>query len=170
MRQPVIPFRDDFDGGMMSKIVKTLDFVRDSVHDLYRFLKGGEPTPEAVNSLAEFLSDREDLPPERWVSEICPSPRLSGETVVFAHEFFVSMGIPFGKVRPGDRLKDDLHIRETLQDDWDYDLQQAFKERFGKRIVFRKGSPGVSVADLLLFLQAAIDEGRNELPQDSTHQ
>lgn len=148
----------------MSRIIKTVDLVKDLFYDLYRFLKGGEPTPEALTSLAEVLSDREDLSRDRWISEIRSKSTVSDEAAIFAYEFFVDMGIPIGRVRLGDRLKDDLHIRETLPDDWDYDLQQAFRERFGKRIVFRRGSPWVTVSDILALLHETIGGRRNELP------
>lgn len=148
----------------MSKMSNAANSAKDVLQDLHRFLKGGQPIPEAADKLGDFLSNREDLPSENWVSSAGCDPNVSSEIVVFAYEFFVSMGIPFGKVRPGDRLKDDLHLGEVLQDDWDYDLHQVFKERFGKRLKTKRQMPVATMADLLLHLQQALSEGRSPSP------
>ncbi len=132
--------------------------AKEILQDVYRFLKGGQPIPEAADRLAEFLSSRDDLPSENWSSSVGPVPGVSSDVVVFAYEFFVSMGVPFGRVRPSDRLKDDLHLGEVLNDDWDYDLHQVFKERFGRRLKSNRRLPVVTVADLLLYLQQTVEK------------
>ena len=144
----------------MSKMSNAANSAKEVLQELYRFLKGGQPIPEAADKLAEFLSNRVDLSSENWGSSLGCDPNVSSEIVAFTYEFFVSRGIPFGKVRPGDRLKDDLHLGEVLQDDWDYDLHQVFKERFGKRLKTKHQLPVAIVADLLLYLQYALSEGR----------
>jgi hypothetical protein len=67
--------------------------AKEILQDLYRFLKGGQPTPEAADRLAEFLSSRDDLPLESWSSGEGSLPGMSSDVVGFAYEFFVSMGI-----------------------------------------------------------------------------
>jgi hypothetical protein len=125
---------------------------------MHRYAQGGDPVPEALDSLVEFLSNRQELPSEQWVFGVLSSTSVSREIAVFAYDFFASFHIPIGKIRCGDRVKGDLHFNEALQDDWDEELVDEFKRRFGKNIAFTRWPPIATLGDLLLFLQGNITE------------
>jgi len=91
-------------------------FLRESLRDLLRYARGGDPIPEALEAQAQFLSNREELSSEKWIADALGSVNVRPEIVAFAYEFFASFNIPVGKIRCSDRLKDDLHFKEALQD------------------------------------------------------
>jgi hypothetical protein len=123
--------------------------------DFLRYSRGGGPVPQALDAQAEFLSSREELPSEGWVAEALGSVNVRPEIAGYAYEFFASFNIPIGKIRCSDRLKDDLHFKEALQDDWDLELNDDFKQRFKGNL---GGWPHIeTVGDLLLFLDRAQD-------------
>lgn len=144
----------------MSRITHALRSAKQFFREMHRYAQGGDPIPEALDALAEFLSNREELSSEDWVSEVLGSASVSREIAVFAHDFFGSFHIPIGKIRSGDRVRDDLHLNEALQDDWDEELVDEFKRRFGKNLAFTRWPSIVTVGDLLLFLQGKIAEQR----------
>ena len=133
------------------------------IREMHRYAQGGDPVPEAMDSLAEFLSNREELSSEEWVTEVLRSVSVSREIAVFAYEFFASFHIPVGKVRSGDRVRDDLHFNEALLDDWDEELVDEFKKRFERNLAFTRWPQIDTLADLLLFLQGTIG-GLRPLP------
>ncbi len=124
--------------------------------EMHRYARGGDPVPEALDSIGEFLSDREELSSEDWVSAAIRSVNVSREVAAFAYDFFMSFHIPVGKMRLGDRLMDDLKLNEALQDDWDEDLVDEFKKRFEKNLAFTRWPQIDTIADLLTFLQGTI--------------
>lgn len=113
--------------------------------------------PEALDAQAQFLSNREDLSSEKWVAEVLASVDVRPEIASFAYEFFSGFNIPIGKIRPSDRLKHDLLLKEALPDDCDEDLADEFKRRFNKRL--RRWPHIVTVGDLLLFLDQRASAG-----------
>jgi hypothetical protein len=125
--------------------------------DLFRYTRGGDPIPEALDAQAEFLSGREELSSEKWVAEALGSVNVRPEIARFAHDFFASFNIPIGKIRCSDRLKDDLHLKEALRDDCDEDLVDEFKRRFNRRL--RKWPHIETMGDLLLFLDRRAQDG-----------
>ena len=132
---------------------KYMSFFR----DFLRFSRGGNPVPEALDAQAQFLSNREDLSSEKWVAEVLRSCSVRHQIAAFAYEFFASLNIPIGKIRCNDHLKDHLHLKEALQDDWDEELNDDFKRRF-------KGNLGrwphiLTMSDLLLFLNGQVPAG-----------
>lgn len=131
--------------------------VKGMLWSLYRYLKGGEPVPAALDLMAEFLSGRDDLPFNDWVSEATRDSYVNSEVAGFAYDFFVGCEIPFGKVRGSDRLRNDLHFDEALQDDWDEYLADEFRGRFQEHLSFSAAPRIESIADLLRFLQRTID-------------
>lgn len=138
--------------------MKHMSFFR----DFLRYSRGGYPVPEALDAQARFLSNREELPSEKWVTEALGSVNVRREIATFAYEFFSSLQIPIGKIRCSDRVKGDLHLKEALQDDWDLELDDDFKERF-KRERFERGLGRwpqiVTMGDLLLFLDRRAHDG-----------
>lgn len=125
-------------------------FLRESLRDLLRYTRGGDPVPEALEAQAEFLSNREELSSEKWVAEALGSVNVRREIAGFAYEFFSHFNVQIGKIRCSDRLKNDLHFKEALQDDWDEELVDEFRRRFKKHLW--KWPHIVTMGDLLLFL------------------
>lgn len=142
---------------VMSKIRSVLSSFRQYFRETLRYTRGGEPIPEALDGLAEFLFDREDLSSESWVSDICRDLGVSAEVAAFAFDFFASQGVPIGRVRPGDRLTEDLNLTEALRDDWDVELQIAFAQRFSTRRLFKSGPKITTVSELLLLMQQELN-------------
>jgi hypothetical protein len=135
--------------------------IKEFLQGLYRYLRGGEPVPAALNSMAEFLSGRGDLASDDWIAEATGDSIVGSEVAGFVYDFFVGCQISFGRVRSGDRMKDDLHFNQALQDDWDEYLADAFKARFNQNLSFT-GAPRIeTVGDLLIFLQRALDRKRS---------
>lgn len=124
-------------------------FFRESLRDLFRYTRGGDPIPEALEAQAQFLSNREELSSEKWIADALDSVNVRPEIAAFAYEFFASFNIPIGKIRCSDRLKDDLHFKEALQDDCDEELATDFRRRFKKHLW--KWPQIETMGDLLLF-------------------
>ena len=125
---------------------------------IQHYAQGGDPLPEAVAALSEYLSDREELSRERWVSEILRNDELSSEIAGFTYDFFASFHIPVGRFRTSDRIRGDLNLNEALQDDWDEELVGEFKKRFGRNLAFARWPSIVTVGDLLNVLQQRMPE------------
>lgn len=144
----------------VTKMSDTLRPAKELLRGLYRYLKGGEPIPEALDRMTEFLSGRDDLSRDHWIAGTLRDSIVRDEVAGFAYDVFKDCQIPFGKVRISDRLRDDLQFHEALQDDWDEYLADAFKERFKVSLSFRKTPRIQTVADLLVFLQGTLDQRR----------
>lgn len=125
--------------------------------DFLRYARGGNPVPEALDAQRQFLSDREDLASEKWVIEALASVSVRTEVAAFVYEFFANFHIPIGKIRCSDRLKDDLHFKGALQDDWDEELVDEFRRRFKRHLW--KWPHIVTMGDLLLFLDRRAQDG-----------
>jgi len=143
----------------MGKIAHAFESAMEFLRDMHRYAQGGHPVPAALDALSEFLSRREDLSPEAWVSEVVRNVSVSRDVAVFAHDFFASFNVPAGKIRSGDRVSEDLHLNHALQDDWDEELVDEFKKRFKKNLAFATWPRIETVADLLLFLQQVTEQG-----------
>ena len=130
--------------------------IGDYLRSLWRFLNGGRPVPGTLESVFSLLSSRQELSPSEWSADVTAQVGVSGEIADFMFQFFSSMGIPFGRVRPTDRLGEDLRLTEALQDDWDCELQDAFSLRFRSALVFPRKAPLATVADLLNVMQSAL--------------
>jgi hypothetical protein len=124
--------------------------AREHLRDLLRYTRGGDPIPEALDAQVQFLSDREELSCEKWVAEAVGSVNVRSEIATFAYEFFANFNIPIGKIRCGDRLKDDLQFKEALQDDWDEELADEFRRHFNRQLW--KWPHIETMGNLLLFL------------------
>lgn len=145
----------------MTKMIDTLWPAKGLLRGLYRYLKGGEPIPEALDPMTEFLSGRDDLSRDDWIADALRGSTVRDEVAGFAYDFFADCQIPFGKVRIGDRLRQDLQFHEALQDDWDEYLADAFKERFKVSLTFKRTPRIETVVELLLFLQGTLDQRRH---------
>ena len=137
----------------MSRVRNVLRSLRQYLRETLRYTRGGEPIPEALGGLSEFLSDRDELSCESWVSDVCRDVGVSADVATFAFDLLASQGVPIGRVRPGDRLTEDLNLTEALRDDWDLELQAAFARRFNTRHLFKGGPRIATVSELLLLMQ-----------------
>lgn len=131
--------------------------ARELFRDFFRYSRGGDPTPEALEAQVQFLTEREELSCEEWVAEVRRSVNVRSEVAAFTYTFFERFNIPIGKVRCGDRLKDDLHFKGTLQDDWDEELVDEFRRHFRRHLW--KWPRLVTMEDLLLFLDQRAQGG-----------
>lgn len=148
----------------MRKIMHAFRSVSYFFRAMHRYAQGGEPIPKALDALAEYLASREELSAEDWASEVRRSATLSREIALFAYNFLASFHIPVGRIRSEDRVKEDLHLNEALQDDWDEELVDEFKRCFGKNLAFTKWPRIITVGDLLLFLDRKIAARRPSSP------
>lgn len=145
------------DASLMNKIRNALRSFRQTFRETLRYTRGGEPIPEAVDGLAEFLSNRDDLSRESWVSDLCRDVAVSAEVATFAFDFLAGQGVPIGRVRLDDRLTEDLNLTEALRDDWDLELQIAFAQRFNTRHLFKGGPRITTVSELLRLMQEELN-------------
>ena len=104
------------------------------LRDPFRYTRGGDPIPEALDAQAQFLASGEERPSEKRVTEALGSVDVRPEIALFAYDFFASFDVPIGKIRCDDRIKDDLHLKEALRDDCDEDLADELKRRFNRRL------------------------------------
>jgi hypothetical protein len=142
----------------MNKIRNVLSSYRQYFRETLRYTRGGEPIPEALDGLAEFLSDREDLSCESWASDICRDLGVSAEVAAFAFDFFASQGVPIGRVRPGDRLTEDLNLTEALRDDCDLSGMDETRMHRGIYSLARLliDPPPASFSEALSFLKPKV--------------
>jgi len=98
---------------------------------LHALSLGQSPDPRACEKLESLLATREDLANEVWSESFCKDREVRADVLAFLYEFFANpLKIPFGKLRPDDRLIEDIQMWKATWNDWDFDLVENFEDAF----------------------------------------
>jgi hypothetical protein len=135
--------------------------VRSRLTDSLRYVKGGQPLPEAVESLLAYVSDRPLLEFNAW-TEQARLKAIDSEAASFVYDYFDARGIPMGQIRPDDRLEADLHLTRVLPQEWGDEFQEAFLDHFCVTKLFSRGPGPETILELLGFVQQELENWRAE--------
>ncbi len=100
------------------------------------------------------LEQRSHLSAQDWFRVLWQPQAVSAKVAHFAYTYLEEYsGLTFAKVRPTDRLNEDLRFPEVCWFDWHLHLCEDFYEQFGVDISDRLDLDTlITVKDLLLFL------------------
>lgn len=113
---------------------------------------GQAPDPDAIRKRDGLLRDRAELAPEEWCTVYCELDSVDPSVVKFVFRFFEEfLHIRAGRLRPQDRLREDLQLGKGTWSDWEFDFGEQFEEQFG--CSFTKQRPFPSSATVLDFLR-----------------
>jgi hypothetical protein len=118
-----------------------------------------------VNS---WLGRRSPLSLDKWVAALRESWGISRAVATFAYTHLEKYsGLQAARLRPSDRLDDDLYWTHICWFDWQLCLCDDFCQRFGIDISDRLDQLTPStIADLLLFLDRQLHSPSNDSPLD----
>jgi hypothetical protein len=84
------------------------------------------------HAVRAFLANREALPFADWHRQLWHQRNISEAASAFVYEHFGKYsGLDFARVRPEDRLAEELRFSTTTYGDWDLDLYEEFQQVFG---------------------------------------
>ena len=129
--------------------------------EMRRYQKGGAPVAGALERLQVYVASRPDLDIDRW-NEYAGTGGINPEVARFIFEFMIVRGIPIGKVRLDDRLQEDLHLNEALDQEWGDDFQEAFMDRFRVLRLSSSGAAPDTLRDLLVLVQKELENSRTQ--------
>jgi len=100
-------------------------------HVIHALSFGQSPDPRACEKLDFLLATREDLSKEAWFQSSCKDQEVRADVLAFLYQFFRDfLDIPFGRLRPDDRLVEDIQLWRATWSDWDFDLVENFEDTF----------------------------------------
>ena len=92
---------------------------------------GQAPNLVRRDRVLNVLSRREDLSFDDWLAVFSLTAGASKEVADFVYDYFGQReGLPVGRFRPEDRLREDLGLPSILWADWDLDFVEEFERRF----------------------------------------
>ena len=92
---------------------------------------GQGPNLARRDKILNVLSRREDLSFDDWLAVFSLTAGVSKEVADFVYDYFGQReGLPVGRFRPEDRLREDLGLPSILWADWDLDFVEEFERRF----------------------------------------
>ncbi|MEX0270504.1 hypothetical protein AB3R30_15275 [Leptolyngbyaceae cyanobacterium UHCC 1019] len=79
----------------------------------------------------QILSDRPPLNPEDWHQKFWQSLNITQSVSYFVYQHLPNYsGLDCGRIRPSDRLQEDLHLSLVCWFDWQQSLRQDFFTQF----------------------------------------
>jgi hypothetical protein len=117
----------------------------------YADLSPDVSTRQQVN---KFLRDRSALKAEDWFEQLWQPRDVSRQIANFIYAYMPTYsGLEFARVRPNDRLEQDLHFISVCWFDWQFALCDDFLENFGVDLSDRFDPENfTTVEDLVVFL------------------
>lgn len=90
------------------------------------------PDIQLRRQVNRFLRDRPNLDRDTWYEQCWQPQEIAESVAAFTYDYFAnSTGLEFGRVRPSDRLVEDLHLPLICWFDWEIEFCEAFLEQFG---------------------------------------
>jgi hypothetical protein len=113
------------------------------------------PDLQVRRRVSRFLRDRPCLPATEWGDTFCQIKEISPAIAEFVYVHLSNYsGLEFARVRPEDRLEEDLQLSLVCWFDWQLCLCEDFLECFGIDVSDRFNAQELeTVADLVLFLE-----------------
>jgi hypothetical protein len=134
----------------------------------YRALSPDVKIRRKVN---RWLRDRRPMTLEHWVMGLRETWGVSKAVAVFAYTHLEKYsGLPVSRLRPSDRLDDDLQWTLVCWFDWELCLCEDFCHRFGIDVSEQLDQfAPQTVADVLVFLETQLDSqlGQRRSPDSS---
>ena len=102
---------------------------------------------------------------ESWLDEVWSRDRVPEAIVRFVYEHLAAYsGLDFSRVRPQDRLVEDLDFAHVTYKDWEFDLAEDFESRFGVSVRDFPAATLNTVDDWVRFLTNVLRGGAAPTP------
>ncbi len=110
-------------------------FLRRAV---YWISLGLGPDPVFEDLVQGYLRTRSVLPFEEWLQLFSDTVQARPDVAQFLYEGVGEyFGLEAGRIRPEDRIEEDLHLARIGWSDWDFDFRSDFRRRFGIDVLDR---------------------------------
>jgi hypothetical protein len=99
--------------------------------------------------------------PSTGFQSFCKDREVRTDVLAFLYEFFADLlKIPFGKLRPDDRLMEDVQLWKATWSDWEFDLVENFEGAFENDPFMHPDFEKMrTVMDLLVLLSQTATSG-----------
>jgi hypothetical protein len=120
------------------------------------------PEPGARERLFALLRERPNLSADEWFTQFGPRGLVRRDVGGFVLQLFRDlMKIDGGRVRPGDRLVEDLGLGTATWSDWEFDMAEQFESQFHFRFTRERPFPHTdNFGEFLAALSRYLDEAR----------
>ncbi|UBF27380.1 hypothetical protein K9N68_05345 [Kovacikia minuta CCNUW1] len=125
-----------------------------NIFDSFRTYADLSPDIRTRRRVNQFLRSRPALSAKEWFEQFWESKAISKQLAEFVYVYFQKYtGLELARIRPTDRLSEDLHIPAVCWFDWQLSFCNDFEQLFGVDLSNRFDPQTLStIEDLVMFL------------------